>query len=886
MTPAPASRQRIITALARRDLRRYFENPTGYVFITLFIFLSAAAAFWRPRFFVNNLATLDQLNDVFPVLLMLFVAALCMGVWADERKEGTSELLLTLPAPDYQIVLGKYLAVLAIYTSAVLLSLSHVGVLAWLGRPDRGLLAANYLGYWLAGAALIAVGMLASLATANATVAFVLAVLLCSVPSLLGPAAAGFSETLARGFEPFGIPKHFEDFASGAISLSALLYFATLAGFFLYLNVIVISRRHWVNETRQRWGLAAHSAIRSLAVLVALISLNAMVARAGVRLDATAEKLHSLGPETRRLVAELPPDRPVRIQAFVSTDVPQEYVQERTSLLSTLHAIESLAGSKVEVDVQDTEPYSTAARLARQRFGILPRLVSDPNSAGQEPQQVFLGVAFTAGAEEQVIPFLEHGLSTEYELVRAIRVAARTARKRIGLVDTDAKLMGGADFYSGQTHRPWAIVAELRKQYDVVPVTPSDPISEQVDALVVVLPSTLLQPELDHVFAAISKGVPALIVLDPLPAFDLRLAPSAPMAARMNPYARATDPHIQKNFGDIRQALSSIGVAWPTARIVWDSYRPHPELAELPREVVFVGPGNGGANAFSTADPATAGLQEVVLMYPGYLEPKEGASTAFLPLVTTGLLGGSTSYFQLVQPTPDGSLALNVALPHEPEKKAFTLAARLRAPMVNAIVIADLDFISDQAFQLRANPAASGVGVDNITFFLNAIDVLAGDNSFVELRKRRVRLRTLERVEAQLRTFTERRIREEQQANTEAQAALNGAQGNLQKLGDEIARRPDLDAQAKDILVRNLEATERRKFDVLSVKIEQAKNTKIQASRENMEAEVRRIRGAIRTTAVLVPPFPVFLLGLVIFVRRQRRERAGAAALRRLRDAS
>src|SRR5207249_1973141 len=105
-----------------------------------------------------------------------------------------------------QIVLGKYLAVLAIYTSAVVLSLSHVGVLVWLGRPDRGLLAANYIGYWLAGAALIAVGMLASLATANTTVAFVLAVLLCSIPSLLGPAVIGFSESAARRLEPFGIP--------------------------------------------------------------------------------------------------------------------------------------------------------------------------------------------------------------------------------------------------------------------------------------------------------------------------------------------------------------------------------------------------------------------------------------------------------------------------------------------------------------------------------------------------------------------------------------------------------------------------------------------------------------------------------------------------------
>ncbi len=891
---------KVVEAIIKRDLRMYFSNPTGYVFITLFIFLSAMAAFWQPRFFQNNLANLDQLNSFFPTLLLFFVPALTMGVWADERKQGTDELLLTLPATDLEVVLGKYTATLGIYSASLVISfISNFFVLAWLGSPDFGLMIGNYVGYWLTGAALIAVGMLASLLTANITIAFILGAIFCSFFIFIDSVAGALSESLRRFFEPLGIFGHFDDFARGVVSFSGVLYFLSIAAVMLYLNVLLISRRHWPLEA-DGFKMSVHHAIRSVAIVIAVISLNAILAHAGVRIDVTAERLHSLSDQTYRLLDQLPDDRPVFIQAYISKDVPQQYVQTRANLIGTLREIDAVAGNKVEVAINDTEPFSDEAREAREKFGITPKDIPDVEGPEARFSKVFLGVAFTCGPEEQVITFFDRGLPVEYELIRSIRVVARTNRKKIGVVNTAARLFGGFDFQSFRNNPAWSVVAELKKQYEVEQVSATNPIDKEYDALLVALPSALPQEEMDHVREYIEAGHPALLLVDPLTIINLGLSPSEPAGANMNPFMRNQGPP-PKPKGDIHAFMTALGLSWNKAQVIWDQYNPHPDFAHLPPEVVFVGATDPyNKEAFNPEHSASAGLQEVVFLHPGNLRQAVDSPYDFQPLVKTSPASGSWSYGQLVQefgffgkqlvqprfgyrPTPASyTLAAHVRGESAPDSTAATDDSTQTVKKVNVIAIADLDFISEQFFQIREQ-AIGNFNFDNVTFFLNCMDVLVGDESFIALRNKRVKHRTLETIEQQKRRFQEQQLKEEQEAEGEASRALAEAQKRLNEKVAEVQQRTDLDERTKEIMAKNLREAEQRKFDALKEQIEAKKQAKIAESKERMEARIRSIQSNIKTMAVLLPPIPVFALGVVIFIRRQQREREGAAAARRLR---
>jgi ABC-2 type transport system permease protein len=747
------------------------------------------------------------------------------------------------------------------------------------------------------GAMLIAVGMVASLLSSNVTVAFIMGALFCAVPIFLewlGSPAAG---SLRRLIEGWSVPAQFRDFGSGVIPLSGVFYFVSLAAAMLYLNMMLLGRRHWAGgeESRGRW---LHSAVRFAAVLVSLFSLNLMIERSGLRADVSAEKMHTLSANSLALVRQIPDDRQVLIQAYYSPEVPREFIQTKSDLLGLLREFEAASRGRIKLNLVPAELYSEAAREAEKRFRIEPKQVLSEDQAKRSVSEVILGVAFTSGVEEVVVPFFDRGLPVEYELTRSIRVVSRTARKKVGILNTDAKMMGGFDMRSMNQSPEWSVVAELKKQYEVSMVSPDSTVPSDLDALIVGLPSSLTQRQIDNLTAYVKGGGPSILLLDPLPLFNPQLSPEVPKAPPGGMFGGGQPPEPK---GNLKPLLDLIGLDWPTTEIVWNRYNPHPQLAMLEPEIVFVGKGSGNNDAFNAQEPISSGLQEVVTLFSGLLRPKAGGSgPEFIPLLRTDDSGGILMWDDAVQQSFMGMGGINPRRRHTPTGTSYTLAARLTGPAaatdsadakkaeppkeqkpatIKVIAIADMDLIGEQFFELRRQKIAN-LDFDNVTFILNCVDGLVGDDSFVELRKKRLKHRTLERIEQETRKFVDEFQKQTTVAEEAAKAKLDDAQKRFDKQVAEVKARPDLEEREKEIMLTNLQSIAQRRLEVEKANVEDERLEKVREAKAESERKSRAIENQVRFMAAALPPLPPLILGLIVFGIRLGRENRGAVPSR------
>lgn len=232
-------------AVARREFTAYFATPVATVFIVIFLVLSGALTFTLGGFFTRGQADLLPFFGFIPWLFLFLVPALTMRLWAEERRLGTIELLLTLPITPAQAVVGKFLAAWAFCGVALLLTFPLVITVNILGAPDNGVILTGYLGCFLVAGAYLAIGAAISALTRNQVIAFVLAVAGCFLFAAAGsPVVTEFLTSnlpllaeIARGLS---ISERFNGFTRGVVGARDVIFFASFIAFWLFANAVIL----------------------------------------------------------------------------------------------------------------------------------------------------------------------------------------------------------------------------------------------------------------------------------------------------------------------------------------------------------------------------------------------------------------------------------------------------------------------------------------------------------------------------------------------------------------------------------------------------------------------------------------------------------------------
>ena len=840
-------------AIIKRNLVGYFSNPTGYVFLCVFLAATSIALFWVADFFANNLANLDQLNNAFPIIMLFFIPSITMSIWAEEKRQGTDELLLTLPAGDLDIVLGKYLAAAGTLTVSLLVSqaatFSFLSLLAN-GDVDTGLFFVTYLGYWLMGLAMLSVGMIASFLTTNLTVAFILGAIFNAALVFLVKANLILpTQAQPHLVSRWSYSERFDDLGRGVASLSSLSYFVLIVVLGVYLSVILIGRRHWLGG-RDGQSMLGHYMVRALSLVLILIGANVLFSNHDlVRKDFTSEQVSSLSEDTKKILATMDNKYPVRIEAFVSARVPDEFVKTRYNLVSMLKELERNAGGKVVLQLNDNlEEFSKEAVLAEERYGIR-RMSQTTESRGEFRQQEFiLGAAFTCGVEKVVVPFFNKGMPVEYELIRSIATVAQPKRKKLGIVNTEVNLSGGFTFAGGQPQQlpKQAILEDLEREFAVENVDITTPLNVydedgnlKYDALLVVQPSTLSPQQLNNLVEALKAGQPAVIMEDPFPLLMSQVVgtsedkPGGGFMGMGGPPQPKGDAFKMVWDALGIEPLAEVQLGQLPGKIVTQGYLPYKRFGDIPLwgPFVFVRPGDAGK--FNKDEPSVKNLEEVLLPLTGGIREADNIKDKklkFIPLVETADNRTDTGLIDVAEARQFFRSGEDQGVRQKLERtprRAYTLVAWIKGEEPAAETKDDdakkkeakkdtdkkdaakkdekagdaskktppkkpLSVIYVCDIDLLSNQLLSmrtqGVEqfrFDNGPFVLNLVDAVAGEDRYLAIRQRKTRYSTLRRIEQEAQVAYDLEDEAGKKAQDEYEAAVNKQDEAVKKIEKE-----------------------------------------------------------------------------------------------------
>jgi len=424
-----------ILAITRKELQGYFGSPMALIFIGAFLAVTLFSFFWIDTFFARGIADVRPLFSRMPLLMIVLVAALTMRQWSEEQRSGTMEVLLTLPVKFAELVLGKFLAVVALVGLALVLTLFLPISASILGNLDWGPVVGGYIASILMASAYAAIGLYVSSKTDNQIVAFIATALVCGLFYGIGSSLLVdfFPGSIARILEAIGTGSRFSSIERGVIDLRDLVYYLSLTGIFLALNIRSLDVRRWSRNSAVRLQQQA-STLTTILVITNLVLANVwLYPLQGLRLDLTQSREYTLSETTRTLLDSL--DEPLLIRGYFSDRTHPLLAPLVPSIVDMLTEYQIASGGKVQLEIIDPAEDPEKEAEANQVYGISPTPFQVTDRYEASVINSYFDILFRYGDQSTVLGFndLIEVQSTrdgsvdvslrnlEYDLTRAIK---------------------------------------------------------------------------------------------------------------------------------------------------------------------------------------------------------------------------------------------------------------------------------------------------------------------------------------------------------------------------------------------------------------------------------------------------------------------------------
>lgn len=687
-----------IWTIAKKEFKDYFITPIAYIYLITFLVITTWL-FLR-SFFLAGQGSLRSFFALMPWIYLFFVPAITMGKWSEERKQGTIELLFTLPISKKNILVGKFMAGLGLLTTALFLTFPLPITVSLISKLDWGPVIGGYLGLLFMGGAYTAIGLWISSLTNNQIIAFILGVVACFVLFIIGEplVTTGLSPLTVSLLQYFGLGTHFESIGRGVVDSRDVIYYLSVIALFLFFNLKSLEGR-----SKERWILI-------LSVLIGTATLNLLASHHFARLDLTKQKNYTLAPATKEILKNL--DDVVTIRLYFTPDLPPALTSVRHDVEDMLAEYKTYAGSHLKVEYYNPQS-SPAMEQKVQAMGIPPIELSVIQKDKQEVAKIYLGMTLSFASRQEVLAVIQNTGNLEYRLDAGITKIVQVKKPVLGWWGPATAVMSGQKEEKKEGYD--ILMERLRQRYEIRAYAPQDIPKVTVDEmpiLIVVVPDTLSDAQKKFFTDYLANGGKAIVLAERVSVSKEGLKPTLkenPMSDIFKEYGIEVGKEIVLDRSSATATFTGGVVSYHIPYPFW----------------VKIIPAN-----FDPTQPMVSELGLIILPWPS-------------PIRLSQPLPEGISEATLFKTTQYGMTAnANPALPLDPQNTQEAMAQgkpeviplgvmltqkKKEGPTTQLVVVGDSAFVQNQFLELF---------VENVVFIENAVDVFSTGNRLLEVRSK------------------------------------------------------------------------------------------------------------------------------------------------------